>query len=290
VEKFYIISNQTVGGYAITIGGASGAVITIPNGTTGQVYCDGINFYSAQSSASGSFYVNGVLTVTGATTLGSTLSVGGALTYGGVTLNSAVTGTGNMALSASPTFTGAPLAPTATAGTNTTQIATTGFVSTAITNLSLGTMSNQNSNSVVITGGSMSGMSSIAATTISGTTITGGTISGSTGTFSGDVYSSGNVTAYSDERLKSNWRPVQEDFVSKLAQVKSGIYDRTDVKLTQAGVSAQELQKVLAETVVEGENGMLSVNYGAAALVAAVELAKEVTLLRAEIAELKKGR
>lgn len=35
----------------------------------------------------------------------------------------------------SPTFTGTPLAPTATAGTNTTQIATTAFVSTALSNL-----------------------------------------------------------------------------------------------------------------------------------------------------------
>ena len=35
---------------------------------------------------------------------------------------------------ASPTFTGTPTAPTATAGTNTTQIATTAFVTTAVTN------------------------------------------------------------------------------------------------------------------------------------------------------------
>ena len=35
---------------------------------------------------------------------------------------------------ASPTLTGTPAAPTATAGTNTTQIATTAFVSTAVTN------------------------------------------------------------------------------------------------------------------------------------------------------------
>lgn len=33
-------------------------------------------------------------------------TIGGALTYGGVTLSNAVTGTGNMVLSASPTFTG----------------------------------------------------------------------------------------------------------------------------------------------------------------------------------------
>jgi hypothetical protein len=35
---------------------------------------------------------------------------------------------------ASPTFTGTPKAPTATAGTNTTQIATTAFVQTAVAN------------------------------------------------------------------------------------------------------------------------------------------------------------
>jgi len=35
---------------------------------------------------------------------------------------------------ASPTFTGTPKAPTASAGTNTTQIATTAFVTTAVTN------------------------------------------------------------------------------------------------------------------------------------------------------------
>ena len=39
-----------------------------------------------------------------------------------------VTGSGSIVLAASPTLTGTPLAPTATAGTNTTQIATTAFV------------------------------------------------------------------------------------------------------------------------------------------------------------------
>jgi hypothetical protein len=44
---------------------------------------------------------------------------------------------------------------------------------------------------------------------------------------------------------------------------------------------------VLPEAVVQGEDGFLSVNYGGAALVAAIELAKVVEELRAEIAELK---
>lgn len=42
------------------------------------------------------------------------------------------TGTGSVVLSASPTLTGVPLAPTATAGTNTTQLATTAFVAAGL--------------------------------------------------------------------------------------------------------------------------------------------------------------
>lgn len=54
-----------------------------------------------------------------------------AMTYGGVTLANSVTGTGNMVLSASPALTGTPTAPTAAAGTSTTQLATTAFASAA---------------------------------------------------------------------------------------------------------------------------------------------------------------
>jgi hypothetical protein len=45
------------------------------------------------------------------------------------------TGTGNNVLSASPTFTGTPAAPTASVSTNTTQIATTAFVQAALQKL-----------------------------------------------------------------------------------------------------------------------------------------------------------
>jgi hypothetical protein len=52
---------------------------------------------------------------------------------GGTGVN-ASTGTGSVVLSASPTFTGIPAAPTAANGTNTTQIATTAFVTASVTN------------------------------------------------------------------------------------------------------------------------------------------------------------
>lgn len=102
-----------------------------------------------------------------------------------------------------------------------------------------------------------------------------------------DFYCEGNVTAYSDENLKKNWRDVKSNFVEELAQVKSGVYDRIDVEITQAGVSAQSLAKLLPEVVFKDLSDRLSVAYGNAAMISAVELAKEIVALKKEIAELK---
>jgi microcystin-dependent protein len=110
VNKLYVIYNNTTGGFAITIGGVSGSAVTIPNGVTAQVYCDGTNFFSSQTGSAGNFNVNGTLTATGLTDTGN-MSVGGTLAVIGAT-----------------TFTGIPSGPTAAAGTNTTQLATTAFV------------------------------------------------------------------------------------------------------------------------------------------------------------------
>jgi hypothetical protein len=120
VKKLYTIANNTTGGNAIRVIGASGTGVNIPNGATCLVYCDGTNFVNGLSGSIGSFSVNGALSTTGA------------LTYGGVTLSNAVTGTGSMVLSASPAFTGTPTALTAAYGTNTTQLATTAFVQAAL--------------------------------------------------------------------------------------------------------------------------------------------------------------
>lgn len=105
-----------------------------------------------------------------------------------------------------------------------------------------------------------------------------------------DLNAVGNVNSVSDERLKTNWRPVQEEFLDKVLEVKSGVYDRIDDGITQAGVSAQDWQKVLPETVNEDNEGMLSVNYGNAALVTVIELTKLVKQLQKEIEELKSNK
>lgn len=162
VEKTYTIKNSTTGGFSIQIVGSSGTGVVIPNGQTLSVYCDGLNFYTMLTGTSGNFTVTGNLNVTGTTTLTGALS-GSTATFAGAIS------------SVSPSFTGIPTAPTASAGTNTTQIATTAFVTSVIN--TLGTMSTQNANAVNITGGTLTGMTNVA----------GGTHSGTTATFSGLV-------------------------------------------------------------------------------------------------------
>jgi hypothetical protein len=92
-SKFYVVSNQTTGGYAITIGASSGSVVSIPNGTTIQVYTDGTNFYSAQTSSAGNFLVNGNLTVTGTSSFTGTVTTN-ALNGTTITASSQFTGPG----------------------------------------------------------------------------------------------------------------------------------------------------------------------------------------------------
>lgn len=104
----------------------------------------------------------------------------------------------------------------------------------------------------------------------------GGTFTTATLDTNGNFVATANVTAYSDERVKTNWRGFAPDFLQRLARVKMGVYDRTDVPSTQVGVSAQSLREVLPDAVMEDSEGRLSVAYGNAALAACVMLARKV--------------
>lgn len=96
----------------------------------------------------------------------------------------------------------------------------------------------------------------------------------------GNYYAAGNISAFSDARLKKNWIDAPADFVERWAKVTAGTYDRTDQELTQVGVVAQDVQAILPHAVTEDKDGMFSLNYGGAAAVATVELAKELVELR----------
>ena len=201
LSKLYVIKNSVTGGYAVTLKTSAGTGISVPNGSTALLYCDGTNVVSGatymatlsttqvdilaqgdlrlqdttggeyvalqapatiatsytltlpvddgtagqalitdgsgvlswSTAASGDVYgpasatdnavarfdlttgkliQNSVVTIADTTgnmagvgTLGvGAITTSGALTYGGVTLNNAVTGTGNMVLSTSPTL------------------------------------------------------------------------------------------------------------------------------------------------------------------------------------------
>ena len=146
--------------------GTSGVVSAVAPSTSGNLLTsNGTTWTSAAPSGVTSF--NGSTTgltpntaTTGAVTLGGTLAVANGGT--GVTTS---TGTGNVVLSASPTFTGTPLSTTAASATNTTQIATTAFA--------YGTLSAATNGYTILpndlymqwgTSGSVSGDSSITVT------------------------------------------------------------------------------------------------------------------------------
>jgi hypothetical protein len=62
VNKVYIVVNNTTGGFAIRIRGATGTSVEVGNGVTTQVFCNGTNFFTAFSgtgaSAGGAVYEN----------------------------------------------------------------------------------------------------------------------------------------------------------------------------------------------------------------------------------------
>jgi hypothetical protein len=84
VEKLYTVVNNTTGGYAIRVIGASGTGVIIPNGATCLVYCDGTNFINGLSGSAGNFSVAGNITATGSASVTGNVSVTGVITGNGV--------------------------------------------------------------------------------------------------------------------------------------------------------------------------------------------------------------
>ena len=72
-----------------------------------------------------------------------------------------------------------------------------------------------------------------------------------------------NVTAFSDERLKSNIVTVP-DALAKVSAMRGVHYTRDDTNRSHTGVVAQEIQKIAPEVVLTAsdEIGTLSVDYG----------------------------
>ena len=168
VSKTYVVWNNTsytASFYNSTVIGNTtpgGSAAVIPAGAKVTIWSDGFSFYTANDTTIGNYTVTGNETVVGNLAIGGTSNFTGAAVFG-----SPVTFSNSAAFAVGPT------APTAAPGTSTSQLATTAFVQNVAG--SLGTMSSQNANNVNITGGVISGLSSLGT---SGT-VTAGSFSGS---------------------------------------------------------------------------------------------------------------
>ena len=88
---------------------------------------------------------------------------------------------------------------------------------------------------------------------------TGGTINGSINA-TGTITAGGDITAFSDERLKHNVNRI-ENALDKTLQL-NGVTFETKENKKSLGVIAQNVLSVLPEVVQENDNGYLSVAYG----------------------------
>jgi hypothetical protein len=95
---------------------------------------------------------------------------------------------------------------------------------------------------------------------------------------------SGDQVISSDERLKTHIEPVKLT-VEQIAGMRAVTYDRKDSGLHSLGVIAQDWEKVLPESVNQGE--YLTFKYAQTAMVSAIILAKHETEQDKEIKKLK---
>jgi hypothetical protein len=103
---------------------------------------------------------------------------------------------------------------------------------------------------------------------------------------SGDLTMAGNVTAFSDRRLKTDIVKIS-DALYKVEQIEGVTFKRIDSGAVGTGVIAQDVQRVLPEAVMVHDDGTLSVAYGnlVGLLIEAVkDLNRELQALKSEVA------
>jgi hypothetical protein len=220
-EKLYVVRNFTSGGFAINVRAASGSSVSVPNGATVWVYCDGTNFNAIGTESVGNFEVNGNLTVTGNTNAVAATYTGNVVALNYSTAGN-VTATGN---ATAANFIGAGLTITSinasniSAGTianaRTTADSANGastivvrdsggnFIANTITANLTGTATNATNatNATTVTGATQNSITSIPNLATVGT-ITSGTWSGSFGAVSG-----ANLTNLNASNLASGTVP-----------------------------------------------------------------------------------
>ena len=97
----------------------------------------------------------------------------------------------------------------------------------------------------------------------------------------GDIYASGDITAFSDIAIKENIHTIL-DPVDKVMALRGVTYTRKDTKEDKIGLIAQEVREVLPELVVEkgGNIGVAYQNMVALLIEAVKELKAEIEILK----------
>jgi hypothetical protein len=107
----------------------------------------------------------------------------------------------------------------------------------------------------------------------------------------GDFTTGGNVIANSDIKIKKNIRPI-ENALDKVNALRGVYFERVGTDITNIGVIAQEVEKVLPELVRESD-GIKSVAYGniTALLIEAIkEQDKKIKELEEKVCQLKSNQ
>ena len=168
-------------------------------------------------------------------------------------------------------------------------MATDAELSAAISGLTIG-----DGTMTVTAGAGMTGGGSFTANQTGNSSVTLNAIAGNgitvnaddiamSGNFTGSFTATGDVTAYSDESLKTNIQTI-DNALDRVEAVRGVTFDRIEDGSTSTGVVAQELLEVLPEAVHTDANGVHSVAYGNITGLL-IEAVKE---LSAEVKELKK--
>jgi hypothetical protein len=94
---------------------------------------------------------------------------------------------------------------------------------------------------------------------------------------SGNFVATGNVTAYSDERLKENISTI-ENALDKVSQLRGVEYTRKDTQERGIGVIAQEVEEIIPEVISSNIDGYKGVAYGnlVGLLIEAIKEQKEI--------------
>lgn len=238
--KAWIVKNGTAGAFTVTVKTSAGTGIVVPQGESALLYCDGTNVLQARASQF------------------TTIDVTGAAGFGG---SAAIDGSGNAAfatLQATGTATFASVNATGTFAQ--TGLATFAHASAVpvVVNRTGDTTARQIELQIA---GTARGSFGANATNCFQVFQANGTTSALTIDTSSNLVATGNVSAFSDERLKDNIKTIYNP-LWKVSLMRGVSYRRKDTGQLRVGLIAQEVQPIIPEAVLENDDGMLSISYG----------------------------